>query len=61
MGEFEVIVQTVAAKHDAVKTFMVLETADYSEAQTRAIHGFRAVQIGDGAGNAEMILHWFLD
>ena len=61
MGEFEVIVQTVVAEHDAVKTYMIFETADDTEAQTCAIHGLGAYQISDRASDAEMILHWFLE
>jgi hypothetical protein len=53
-GEFKVIRSALAAKHDAIKAGMVLETEEEVEAKAIPIEGNQCIEVVGWASNTEL-------
>jgi hypothetical protein len=57
LGEFEVILSTNHAEHYAVKTLMVLKTAQNLHSQSMNIHDLCSRQVANRTREAKLMLH----
>jgi hypothetical protein len=57
LGEFEVVLSTNRAEHDAVKTRMVLKTAQNLQSQSMNIHVLCSSQVANRTREAKLMLH----
>jgi hypothetical protein len=57
LGEFEVVLSTNHAKYYAVKTLMVLKTAQNLHSQAMDIHDLCSRQVANRTREAKLMLH----
>ena len=57
LGKFEVVLSTNHAEHYAVKTLMVLKTAQNLHSQPMNIHGLCSGQVANRTREAKLMLH----
>jgi hypothetical protein len=57
LGEFEVVLSTSHSEHYAVKTLMVLKTAQNLHSQSINIHDLCSRQVANRAREAKLMLH----
>jgi hypothetical protein len=57
LSEFEVVLSTNHAKHYAVKTLMVLKTAQNLHSQSMNIHDLCSRQVANRTREAKLMLH----